>query len=35
MKILVVADYPRPDHPFSGVLNERCVRALKDLCSHL
>jgi glycosyltransferase involved in cell wall biosynthesis len=32
MKILVVADYPRPSHQIAGHFNERCVRALKEYC---
>jgi glycosyltransferase involved in cell wall biosynthesis len=32
LKILVVADYPRPGHPFSAIFNERCVRVLQDYC---
>ena len=36
MKILVIAGtYPHPGHLFSGVFNEKCVVALRDLCDYV
>jgi glycosyltransferase involved in cell wall biosynthesis len=32
MKILVVADYPRPGHQVSGHFNQSSVRAMKEYC---
>jgi len=35
MKILIIADYPRSGHPFSGIFNERSVQALKAYCESI
>lgn len=35
VKILVVGDYPRPNHPSAGMLVERCVTALKECCERV
>ena len=36
MKILALAGtYPHPGHLFSGVFNEKCVVALRDLCDYV
>ncbi len=36
MKILALAGaYPHAGHPFSGIFNERCVAALRELCDHV
>src|SRR5262245_49327391 len=35
MRILVVADYPRPGKESASIFNERSVRALGDLCERI
>jgi glycosyltransferase involved in cell wall biosynthesis len=35
MKLLVVADYPRPGHQISGHFNQRCAIALKEYCDRI
>ncbi len=35
MKILVVGNYPRAGHQFSGIFNQRCVTALREHCDRI